>query len=206
MAGRPLPRRAPCRPARVPFLVLLAGLALLAQGAGGEAASAPDPDSPLAFSLPRIDGTPQPLAAFAGQVLLLVNVASRCGHTPQYEGLEALYERYRERGFAVLAFPANDFKNQEPGTNAEIADFCRSTYGVRFPLFAKLHVRGPEIHPLYRLLTGLPEPVGGPVEWNFQKYLVDRGGRVVARFAPATPPEAPEVVAAIERLLDAPRP
>lgn len=170
------------------------------------AARAEAPRSPLDFTLPRIDGTPQPLAAYRGRVLLLVNVASKCGYTPQYEGLEALYERYRERGFEVLGFPSNDFKSQEPGTNAEIAEFCRSTYGVQFPMFAKLHVRGPDTHPLYRMLTGLPEPVGGPVEWNFQKYLIDRRGEVAARYAPATEPGDPELVAAIERLLDAPEP
>jgi len=177
-----------------------------ADASPGSASVGSGSHSPLAFTLPRIDGTPQPLSAYRGRVLLLVNVASKCGYTPQYEGLEALYARYRERGFTVLGFPANDFKGQEPGTNAEIADFCRSTYGVRFPMFAKLHVRGPDQHPLCAMLTGLPALVGGPVAWNFQKYLVDRQGEVVARFAPATEPGAPELVAAIERLLDAPAP
>ncbi|MDX1649677.1 MAG: glutathione peroxidase [Myxococcota bacterium] len=198
-----MPRR---RPRSRPRAAAAALAALLLAAAASPAGAEEPPASPLAFTLPRIDGTPQPLADYAGRVLLLVNVASRCGYTPQYEGLEALYERYRERGFAVLGFPANDFKGQEPGSNAEIAEFCRSTYGVRFPMFAKLHVRGPEQHPLYRLLTGLPEPVGGPVAWNFQKYLVDREGRVVARFEPATGPDDPELVAAIERLLETPAP
>lgn len=209
-------RRVPRSVRRPSGLVLLAAAAALlgpppapaSEASEGRAAAAraEAPRSPLDFTLPRIDGTPQPLADYRGRVLLLVNVASKCGYTPQYEGLEALYERYRERGFEVLGFPSNDFKGQEPGTNAEIAEFCRSTYGVQFPMFAKLHVRGPDAHPLYRMLTGLPEPVGGPVEWNFQKYLVDRRGEVAARYAPATEPGAPELVAAIERLLDAPQP
>jgi glutathione peroxidase len=181
-------------------VVLLA--AVLAGAPAASIASGEAPASPLEFTLERIDGTPEPLAGYRGRVLLLVNVASRCGLTPQYEGLEALYDRYRERGFAVLGFPANDFAGQEPGSNEEIAEFCRSTYGVRFPMFAKLSVTGEAQHPLYRMLTGLPAPLGGPVEWNFQKYLVDREGRVVARFAPRVPPEDPALVAQIERLLD----
>lgn len=160
---------------------------------------------PLAFTMKRIDGTPAPLEQYRGQVLLVVNVASRCGLTPQYEGLEALYERFQERGFAVLGFPANDFASQEPGTDPEIADFCRSTYGVRFPMFSKIHVRGDDIHPLYQMLTGQPEPVGGPVEWNFQKYLIDRQGRVVEKFTPRVVPEDPELVARIESLLETER-
>ena len=155
----------------------------------------------LGFTLNRIDGVEQPLADFRGRVLLVVNVASKCGLTKQYTGLESLYEEYRSRGFAVLGFPANDFRGQEPGTNAEIADFCRATYAVEFPMFAKLHVTGPDQHPLYGYLTGLPAPVGGPVEWNFQKYLVDRRGRVIARFAPKVEPRDPVIVEAIEALL-----
>lgn len=177
----------------VPLLLVALGGAALAERGGL-----------YDFTLDRIEGEPQPLADFRGQVLLLVNVASKCGLTPQYEGLEALYDRYREQGFAVLGFPANDFAGQEPGTNAEIADFCRSIYGVEFPMFAKIHVRGDAIHPLYAHLTSLPAPLGGPVEWNFQKYLVDRRGQVVARFAPRTEPGDPELVARIEELLARP--
>jgi glutathione peroxidase len=184
--------------------LVLAGLVLAVPAAAEPGAAAPD--SPLGFTMTRIDGAPQPLSDYAGDVLLLVNVASRCGHTPQYEGLERLHERYRARGFAVLGFPANDFGGQEPGTDAEIAEFCRSTYGVSFPMFSKISVKEPGAHPLYRMLTALPEPVGGPVAWNFQKYLVDREGRVVARFEPATKPEDTALVAVLERLLDAPRP
>lgn len=155
----------------------------------------------LSYNMKRIDGTPQALGDYRGQVLLLVNVASKCGNTPQYEGLEALYEKYQDRGFAVLGFPSNDFGRQEPGTDAEIATFCRSTYGVRFPMFSKIHVKGDEAHPLYREITSLPEPVGGPVTWNFQKYLVDRNGQVVARYSPRTQPDDAELVAKIETLL-----
>ncbi|WP_322817776.1 glutathione peroxidase [Tepidiforma sp.] len=152
-------------------------------------------------TLQRIDGTQEPLEQYRGRVLMLVNVASKCGLTPQYTALQALYERYRDRGFEILGFPANDFMGQEPGTNEEIAQFCDLNYGVTFPLFAKISVKGETIHPLYRTLTSLPEPIGGQVLWNFQKYLVDREGNVVAKFDPRTPPDAPEVVETIEKLL-----
>jgi glutathione peroxidase len=168
------------------------------------AAGAEAPSGPLDFTVQRIDGTEQKLSEFKGQVLLVVNVASKCGFTNQYEGLESLYAEYRGRGFAVLGFPANDFMGQEPGTDAEIADFCRATYGVDFPMFSKIHVVGDEQHPLYTYLTGLPAPLGGPVEWNFQKYLVDRDGRVVERFAPKVDPRDPAVVGQLEVLLATP--
>lgn len=180
--------------------------ALAAALAGASALAAEAPVNVLDLTLKRIDGTPQPLAEYAGKVLLFVNVASKCGLTPQYEGLEALQRRYAERGFAVLGFPANDFAGQEPGTNAEIARFCRGTYGVSFPMFEKIGVAGDGMHPLYRRITGAPAPVGGPVEWNFQKYLVTRRGDVVARFAPRTPPDDPALVARIEALLTEPVP
>ncbi len=178
----------------------IAGLAVLAAGAEPDAASPPV----LELTMKRIDGTPQDLLAYRGKVVLIVNVASRCGFTRQYAGLEKLYERYGERGLVVLGFPSNDFAGQEPGTNREIAEFCRSTYGVRFPMFEKIHVRGEHKHELYARLTGLPEPLGGEVAWNFQKYLLDRSGRVVAKFAPSQQPEDPELIRAIERLLRGP--
>lgn len=155
----------------------------------------------LDHTLKRIDGTEQNLRDYEGQVLLLVNVASKCGLTPQYDGLEKLYERYKGRGFAVLGFPANDFMGQEPGSDAEIAEFCRSTYGVGFPMFSKLTVKGDGKHPLYRQLTGMPAPLGGEVTWNFQKYLVDRKGEVVAKFDPRTAPDDPALLAKLEELL-----
>jgi len=196
-------RRGARRRAAVAFAVGVAwALALgpaepAAAGSEEEAASAALPD----VELTRIDGSEDRLAAWRGQVLLIVNVASRCGFTPQYEGLEALYDRYRERGFAVLGFPSNDFAGQEPGSNAEIAQFCRGKYGVRFPMFEKLRVKGPDRHPLYAALTGLPGPLGGEVAWNFQKYLVDREGRVVAKFAPRVEPRDDQLTSRIEELL-----
>lgn len=184
------------------FRLFLVGM-LLAVGSGSQAVASEASDV-LGFTMRRIDGGEQPLAAYRGKVLLIVNVASRCGLTPQYEGLEALYEEYRGRGFEVLGFPANDFAGQEPGSDREIADFCRSTYGVEFPMFSKITVVGENKHPLYRHLTGLPHPLGGEVEWNFQKYLVSREGLVVAKFAPRVEPRAPELQRRIEELLGEP--
>jgi glutathione peroxidase len=170
------------------------------------------------------DGQTSKLGGYAGKVRLVVNVASRCGLTPQYEALEALYQKYRARGLEVLAFPANEFGAQEPGTDAEIKDFCSTNYAVTFPLFAKIVVKGEGQHPLYAELTrerpqaktlpgtdfrarlmGYGIDPGGPSEilWNFEKFLVDRSGQVIERFAPDVPPDAPMVVAAIERALDA---
>ena len=159
------------------------------------------PASLLDLEARRLSGPVEPLAGYRGQVLLVVNTASKCGLTPQYEGLQSLYERYQGRGFTVLGFPSNDFREQEPGSDAEIGEFCKANYGVGFPMFSKVRVLGEDAHPVYAYLTSRPAPIGGPVEWNFQKYLVDREGRVVQRFSPRTTPEAPEVVAAIERLL-----
>jgi glutathione peroxidase len=133
----------------------------------------------------------------AGKVLLVVNTASRCGFTPQYEGLEALYHRYRDRGFVVLGFPSNDFA-QEPGAEEEIQDFCRLNYGVQFPMYEKIPVAGAGAHPFYRLLAAQG---GGYPEWNFYKYLLDRQGRVIARYPSRTRPDDPQLVAAIEKLL-----
>lgn len=176
---------------------LLLILALLLCGAAGAAPAG----RIFQGTLNRLDGSPQDLADYNGQVLLVVNVASKCGLTKQYEGLERLYARYKDRGFAVLGFPSNDFKNQEPGSNAEIAEFCRATYGVQFPMFEKIRVLGPDAHPIYQQLTSLPAPIGGPIEWNFQKYLVDRRGRVVEKFSPRTEPDDPALIAKIEALL-----
>jgi glutathione peroxidase len=154
----------------------------------------------------RLSGGDEPLERYRGQVLLIVNTASRCGYTPQYEGLQALYEKYRDRGFSVLGFPSNDFAGQEPGSEAEIGAFCKANYGVEFPMFSKVRVKQPGAHPVYAYLTSRPEPIGGPVKWNFQKYLVDRSGDVVARYASGVRPGDDELVEQIERLLEAPRP
>jgi glutathione peroxidase len=177
--------------------------------------------------LKTIDGNDSSLGAHAGKVRLVVNVASRCGLTPQYAALEALYEKYSDQGFAILGFPANEFGAQEPGSNAEIEQFCSASYGVRFPMFSKIVVKGPGQHPLYAALTSArPEArtlsggdlrqkllsygiqPGEPNEilWNFEKFLVDREGNVIERFSPDVPPDAPIVVSAIEQALSAPSP
>jgi glutathione peroxidase len=132
---------------------------------------------------------------------MLVNVASKCGLTPQYKGLQAIYDQYHDKGFEILGFPANDFMGQEPGTNEEIAQFCEMNYGVTFPLFSKISVKGEEMHPLYQEITSMPEPIGGEVLWNFQKYLLNKNGEVVRKIGPRTTPEDPEVTGAIESLL-----
>jgi glutathione peroxidase len=155
------------------------------------------------FSARTIDGEERALAALDGKVALVVNVASKCGLTPHYSGLQRLYDGYRARGLEVLGFPCNQFAGQEPGSEAEVKEFCTLHYGVSFPLFAKVEVNGPGRHPLYAWLTGEsagPE-AAGDVKWNFTKFLVGRDGRVVARFAPQTEPEAPELVAALEKAL-----
>jgi glutathione peroxidase len=153
------------------------------------------------ISARRLDGTERDLSEFSGQVLLIVNVASRCGFTPQYRGLEALYRKYRERGFTVLAFPCNQFGAQEPGNEAEIGAFCSSSYDVTFPLFGKIDVNGPGAHPLYQWLKHAKPGVLGTeaIKWNFTKFLVDRAGRVVSRHAPRDLPEG--LAARIEALL-----
>lgn len=160
-----------------------AALAVLAFAGAGRAQPESDPAYVLGHKARLIDGTEQDLSAYRGKVVVIVNVASKCGFTSQYEGLQKLYEEHKDKGLVVLAFPANDFREQEPGTNEEIAAFCKANYGVTFPVFEKTSVvRGPEQHPLYEQLTGQPEPIGGDPKWNFTKFVVDREGRVVARF------------------------
>ena len=175
------------------------------------------------IAVKRIDGKETSLAEYAGQVLLVVNVASKCGLTPQYEALQALYSAHRDAGLQVLGFPCNQFLGQEPGDEAEIASFCETKYGVDFPLFSKIEVKGPGRHPLYAALTdSIPEaqtrpdstmrarlaekgvhPAPGEVLWNFEKFLVSRKGEVVARFAPDTAPNDPAVVEAVKAQLSA---
>lgn len=158
----------------------------------------------LVHRMRLIDGTPKDLADFRGKAVLLVNTASRCGLTRQYAALEDLYKEHQEAGLVVLGFPANDFMGQEPGTNEQIAEFCSTEFGVSFPMFEKIAVTGADRHPLFDQLARLPEPLGGEPAWNFTKYLVDRSGRVVARFEPKVAPDDPQVIEAIERLLAAP--
>jgi glutathione peroxidase len=155
------------------------------------------------LDLTRLDGSPAGLADFDGQALLVVNVASKCGFTPQYAGLEALYERYRDRGLSVLGFPSNQFGAQEPGSAEEIAEFCSRTYGVTFPMFAKTDVNGPDRHPLFERLTRTPDATGaaGDVAWNFEKFLVSPAGDVVARFRSSVAPDDPALLEAVESIL-----
>jgi glutathione peroxidase len=172
------------------------------------------------IALKRNDGSPVSLADYRGQVLLIVNVASKCGLTPQYEALEALYRDRKADGLTILGFPANNFRGQEPGTDAEIASFCTSTYDVTFPLFSKISVTGEDTHPLYQALTqAVPEAIGegtmrarlagygietgspGEVLWNFEKFLVGRDGNVIARFAPDVAPNDPRITGAIDTAL-----
>lgn len=151
------------------------------------------------------DGSTGSFGDYRGRPVLVVNVASKCGFTPQYAGLEELYGRYAERGLVVLGMPCNQFMGQEPGNDADIAEFCSTTFGVTFPLLAKGDVRGKDQHPLYGELTQFRNGIlPGLVKWNFEKFLVGRDGAVVARFAPTVEPDAPEVLAAIERALEAP--
>ncbi|RIL08151.1 MAG: glutathione peroxidase [Proteobacteria bacterium] len=155
------------------------------------------------FQARAIGGEERSLREFAGKAALVVNVASKCGLTPQYAGLQKLYETYRARGFEVLGFPCNQFAGQEPGSDAEVQQFCERSFGVGFPLFSKIDVNGPQQHPLYAWLTSLDaQPEGaGDVKWNFGKFVVGRDGAVVARFAPPTAPDDPALVAAIEKAL-----
>ena len=159
--------------------------------------------TPLAQDLPALTGGSLPAERFDGNVVLVVNVASKCGLTPQYEGLERLQQRYGDRGFTVLGVPSNQFAGQEPGTAEEIQTFCSMTYGTSFPMTAKLDVNGPDRHPLYAELVAATDAAGeaGDVQWNFEKFLVAPGGEVLARFRPPVDPEADEVVAAIEAAL-----
>src|SRR5215475_1391238 len=159
--------------------------------------------SVLDFTMKSIDGEDVKLDSYSGKVLMLVNVASKCGYTPQYRGLESVYKKYKEQGLVVMGFPANNFLWQEPGTKEEIKTFCATKYNVSFPMFAKISVKGDKIPPLYKFLTSqqtTPEFRGG-ISWNFNKFLVDRSGNIVARFASKDEPESEKVVQAIEQAL-----
>ena len=155
------------------------------------------------FTMPSLNGAPTPLAGFKGKVVLVVNVASQCGYTPQYEGLQALYAKYKDQGFVIAGFPANNFGGQEPGTNEEIGAFCRSKYGVTFPMFSKISVKGGDKAPLYQFLTdkSANPKTGGEIQWNFTKFLVNREGKVIQRFEPAVEPQSKELVSAVESTL-----
>lgn len=179
---------------------LMSSAIITSEPAANAAGHATEEPKLYAFTVRTIDGEDRSLSAYKGKVLLIVNVASKCGYTRQYEGLEKLYDQYKDRGFMVLGFPANNFLWQEPGTDAEIKEFCSATYGVSFDMFSKISVKGSDQHPLYTYLTE-GSPAKGAVKWNFQKYLVDRHGNVVAKFAPAVEPLDEELVKKVEAAL-----
>ena len=153
--------------------------------------------------LKDIDGTATNLSAYKGKVLLVVNVASKCGYTPQYTALESTYKKYSDQGFVILGFPCNQFGGQEPGSNEEIKQFCSSKYSVTFPLFDKLEVNGANRHPLYVMLAGKESPFPGDIKWNFTKFLVGKDGKIIKRFESKVTPDSPEVIAAVEAALAA---
>ena len=162
--------------------------------------TAPAGDGPLKFTMNDIDGKPVNLADYKGHVVMIVNVASKCGFTPQYEGLEGVYKRYQDRGLVILGFPANNFNSQEPGSDADIKQFCSNKYDVTFPMFSKVSVKGDDQTPLYQFLTGSADgQFAGPIGWNFTKFLIDKQGHVYARFASAVKPQSDEMTAAIEK-------
>ena len=160
-------------------------------------------DSIYDIPLKDIDGKSTSLKPYKGKVLLVVNVASKCGYTPQYTGLQALYEKYKDQGLVVTGFPCNQFGSQEPGTDEQIKQFCTSTYNVTFPLFDKLEVNGANRHPLYKTLAGEGSPTAGDIKWNFTKFLVGRDGKIVKRFDSKVKPDSPEMIQAIEAALAA---
>jgi glutathione peroxidase len=155
------------------------------------------------FTLNSIDGQPAPLAAYKGKLVLLVNVASKCGYTPQYSALQSSYEKYKDRGFVIVGIPANNFGAQEPGSNQEIKTFCSSKFHVTFPMMAKVSVKGDDITPLYQFLTDKSSnpQSGGEIKWNFTKFLIGPDGRVITRFEPEITPDSPQVTSAIEEAL-----
>lgn len=183
--------------------IAAAGAGLACFGTGTEAAPGTAAASVLDFKMRDIDGRDVKLSKYKGKVLMIVNTASKCGYTPQYEGLQATYEKYKDRGFVALGFPANNFGGQEPGTEAEIKEFCTSKYKVTFPMFAKISVKGDDQAPLFKFLTSPETNPGfdGDIKWNFNKFLVDRKGKVVARFDSKVKPDGPEIAAAIEKYL-----
>lgn len=184
-----------------PLSLVLSSLLQGAAPALAQTGTAPTTSCPaiLQHSFNRLqDEAPQPLCQYAGKVLLVVNTASYCGFTGQYEGLEALHAKYQARGLVVLGFPSNDFGQQEPGSSKEIADFCFNTYGVKFPMFSKSVVRGPQANPLH---SALAKATAQPPQWNFHKYLIDRNGKVVGSFASKIEPGSPSLVTAIEKAL-----
>jgi glutathione peroxidase len=165
----------------------------------------PNVSSPLELKVKDIEGKEVDLAAYKGKVVMIVNVASKCGLTPQYTALESVYEKYKDRGFVILGFPANNFMGQEPGTDAEVKMFCTTKYNVTFPMFSKISVKGEDIAPLYAWLTSKKTDPGfdGDIEWNFGKFLLNHEGKVISRFSPKVRPDAEDIVKAVEKALEA---
>ncbi|MDZ7772711.1 MAG: glutathione peroxidase [Balneolaceae bacterium] len=175
-------------------------LSFMAFATAGDRTSA---DSVYQFELDNIDGESTSLSTYEGKVLLIMNTASECGYTPQYEGLQAIYEKYNNRDFEVLGFPANNFGGQEPGSDEEIKQFCNVNYSVTFPMFSKISVKGDDQHPLFRFLTSADNPdFTGEINWNFEKFLIDRNGNLVHRFRSPVEPQSEELTGAIESALD----
>jgi glutathione peroxidase len=171
---------------------------LLMQTALAQSPSAP-PAGPLDFTVQNIDGQATDLSQFKGKVVMIVNVASKCGFTPQYAGLESLYEKYKDQGFVIIGFPANNFHSQEPGTNLEIKTFCTGKYNVTFPMMAKISVKGDDKAPIYKYLTETPKGgIPGEITWNFNKFLIGRDGQVIARFPSNVKPDGAVVIGAVE--------
>jgi glutathione peroxidase len=184
-------------------LIALFSFGLSVIGAFGIAYAAEASKSPLDFTLNGIDGKPVQLASYKGKVVLMVNVASKCGYTKQYAGLEAMYKKYKDQGLVIMGFPANQFGKQEPGTNDEIAKFCKDNYSVDFPMFEKIVVKGEGMSPLYQNLTSSESDpkFAGDVSWNFEKFLISRDGQVVGRYKSAVAPDSDELVQAVEAQL-----
>lgn len=189
------------------MVVTVVGAAILAislsSRASGNLGSGEKMNSIYDFTLKDIDHKEVNLGQYRGKVVLVVNVASRCGYTPQYEGLQKVYLKYKDRGFVILGFPANNFMAQEPGTDEEIKTFCSTKYNVTFPIFSKISVKGDDIHPLYRFLTSKETnpDFGGDIKWNFSKFLLDKNGKIIARFEPKVTPESDPMIQAIEKAL-----
>lgn len=187
------------------LFALVGGITALTfhQGGNAEASAINAPKSIYDFKMKDIDGKNINLKSFKGKVLLVVNTASKCGYTPQFEGLEKTYQKYKAQGFTILGFPANNFKGQDPGTDKEIKDFCTLKYGVTFPMFSKISVKGEDQHPLYTYLTDpkTDPKFAGEITWNFNKFLIDRKGNIVARFTSKDAPEGEAVTQAIEKYL-----
>ena len=187
--------------------VVMIGVVATAYGLGfifnPSPTAVPKEKSVYEFTMKDIDGKDVKLDAYKGKVLMIVNTASKCGYTPQYEGLQALYSKYKDKGFVVLGFPANNFLGQEPGTEKEIKEFCTLKYNVTFPMFSKISVKGTDQHPFYTFLTNKESDPGfdGDISWNFEKFVTDRNGKVIARFGPKTKPDDAKIVETIETAL-----